>query len=95
MFSRVEYFDTLLLLCISILKYFEICGDLHPGTFFSAWSYPTAAHSSIEGVGLYSVAHDLAASSPGVAAADGEMEKMQRYGPAVIPVAIESYGRMG
>ena len=37
----------------------------------------------------------LAAKRPGVAAADGEMEKLQRYGPAVAPVALESYGRMG
>ena len=36
-----------------------------------------------------------ASTRAGVAAKDGEMEKFHRYGPAVQPIAMETYGRMG
>ena len=36
-----------------------------------------------------------AATSPAVAAMQGEQEKLRRYGPSVRPVALETYGRMG
>ena len=36
-----------------------------------------------------------AAQRPGVAASDGELEKILRYGLEVAPLAVETYGRMG
>ena len=32
---------------------------------------------------------------PGVAAAAGERDKVVRYGPAVLPFAVEQFGRLG
>eukprot|EP00973_Karenia_brevis_P076975 10688968-Karenia_brevis.AAC.1 len=39
--------------------------------------------------------HRLAALKPSVAAADGELEKLTRYGSQVQPVSFETYGRLG
>eukprot|EP00973_Karenia_brevis_P036494 5032248-Karenia_brevis.AAC.1 len=39
--------------------------------------------------------HRVAALRPSVSAADGEMEKLTRYGRQVLPVSVETYGRMG
>ena len=36
-----------------------------------------------------------AAQKVAVAASDGELEKVTRYGRSVVPVAMETYGRMG
>eukprot|EP00973_Karenia_brevis_P022584 3108021-Karenia_brevis.AAC.1 len=36
-----------------------------------------------------------AAYQVGVAAKDGEMEKLARYGSPVMPLAFETYGRLG
>ncbi len=35
------------------------------------------------------------ANKVAVAAADGEGEKLSRYGPTVMPISLETYGRMG
>ena len=37
----------------------------------------------------------VAALQPSVAAADGELEKLTRYGSAVTPLSFETYGRLG
>ena len=36
-----------------------------------------------------------AATTPSAAARDGELGKLLRYGPEVMPLALETYGRMG
>ena len=34
-------------------------------------------------------------TTPGIASQDAELEKIERYGSTVSPIALESYGRMG
>ena len=43
----------------------------------------------------HSSRYDDAWQTPSVAAADGEFEKHERYGQDVVPVALETYGRLG
>ena len=59
-----------------------------PGQVRPAWIDVTVRCPHAE---RYPVAH----SRPGHAAAVVEQSKLERYGPSVFPVAIETYGRIG
>ena len=47
-------------------------------------------HAARNGQGLSTAAHE-----PAAAAKDGKHEKLMRYGPSVLPLAFEMYGRVG
>ena len=43
----------------------------------------------------HSLRYNKSANVAGTAASDGEMEKFERYGQGVLPIAFETYGRLG
>ena len=59
------------------------------------WFWVIIINNIIVMIFINSQGQATAAFEPGVAARDGELEKQWRYDSSVVPIAFETYGRLG